>query len=148
MKTLVYGIGNPSRGDDGIGYEFLELLETRDDIDLNYSYQLQIEDAELFSKYERIIIIDAFKGEEDFVFKKVEPLYSNSFTTHALYPETIASLTENLYSKKPIVYFLGVKGEEFDLGEGLGPRARRGLRESYLFLTNFLDQDKQMHCHN
>jgi Ni,Fe-hydrogenase maturation factor len=48
-KKLIVGIGNASRGDDGLGWKFLDLLKERgfDDWELIYRYQLNVEDADL-----------------------------------------------------------------------------------------------------
>ena len=46
-KTIILGIGNNGRQDDGLGWAFLDFLEEQNTtIDLEYRYQLQIEDAE------------------------------------------------------------------------------------------------------
>ena len=47
-KTLLIGIGNSGRSDDALGWKFVdEFVEYGHLFDLEYRYQLQIEDAEL-----------------------------------------------------------------------------------------------------
>ena len=59
-KTLLIGIGNYGRADDALGWKFIDEFSDRDDLyDFEYRYQLQIEDAELVTKYEKVIFVDA-----------------------------------------------------------------------------------------
>ena len=59
-KTIVIGIGNNGRQDDGLGWMFLDFLDEQNaNIDLEYRYQLQIEDADLISNYDTVIFVDA-----------------------------------------------------------------------------------------
>jgi len=45
-KAIIFGIGNNSRQDDGLGWMFLDFLEGQNkNIALEYEYQLQIEAA-------------------------------------------------------------------------------------------------------
>ena len=57
MKTLLFGIGNSGRSDDGLGWEFLDKIKPNFpiDFDMEYRYQLQIEDAELAKQYQRVM---------------------------------------------------------------------------------------------
>ncbi|RLD75788.1 MAG: Ni/Fe hydrogenase, partial [Bacteroidetes bacterium] len=60
-KTIVFGIGNIGRQDDGLGWLFLDHLKEKqfNHLDLEYRYQLQIEDAELICNYDTVIFVDA-----------------------------------------------------------------------------------------
>ena len=62
---LLIGIGNCSRRDDGLGWAFLDKLKKKmpTGVELIYKYQLNIEDAEMISKTDTVIFIDAFSGE-------------------------------------------------------------------------------------
>ena len=54
--TLLIGIGNSGRQDDGLGWAFLDAVCSQPDLkaQCEYRYQLQIEDAELVSRFERV----------------------------------------------------------------------------------------------
>ena len=60
-KLLLIGIGNSGRGDDGLGWKFTDLISEKNYhwIDLEYRYQLQIEDTELINNYDTIVFVDA-----------------------------------------------------------------------------------------
>ncbi len=147
MKTLLYGIGNPLRGDDGVGAYFVEHWEGSED--LHFQFQLQIEDTELFSKYERVIIIDAIKNiSSPFVFKRLYPQYENSFTTHSLKPQSVLAMTEKLYDQSPQLYLCGIYAENFEMDAGIGPSAMDGLLKAKEFMTNWLYQKSQEHYHS
>ena len=76
-KILIIGIGNSGRQDDGLGWKLLDFLNEQnlENIELIYKYQLQIEDADLISSYDRVIIVDAVKHKVDngFYFTKCNP---------------------------------------------------------------------------
>ena len=65
-KTLVYGIGNVGRQDDGLGIRLIQRLSDRikelgkdETLVLESNYQLSIEDALLISTFDVAIFIDA-----------------------------------------------------------------------------------------
>jgi Ni,Fe-hydrogenase maturation factor len=63
-RTIILGIGNNGRQDDGLGWLFLDSLKDLESkLTLEYRYQLQIEDAELISNYKTVIFVDASKSQ-------------------------------------------------------------------------------------
>ncbi len=60
-KTLFVGIGNIGRADDGLGWAFIDYLalKSTNSYNLEYRYQLQVEDAELISNYHTVIFVDS-----------------------------------------------------------------------------------------
>ncbi len=142
-KILIYGIGNPGRGDDGLGPEFISNLESVKfpELTLEANYHLQVEDSVLFSEHELVIVVDALKvGSRPFTLKKIKPSRDYSFSTHTVSPEVLAYLSQNLYQKKPEVYVLGIRGYDFQIGEGLSLKARENLRAALSFCLNFLKE--------
>ena len=65
MRTLIIGIGNPLRGDDGIGLdvasEFSRELR-RDDVQVLATHQLTPELSELVSRADRVFFIDVARS--------------------------------------------------------------------------------------
>jgi len=133
-KTLIIGIGNSGRQDDGLGWAFLDKISPllNNDFDLEYRYQLQIEDAELISHYNMVYFVDASKEQcpEGIKFAECEPKDSRGFSTHALHPETILYLSKNVFNKAPRSYILGISGAEFDLKIGLSLLAEGNLKKA------------------
>ncbi len=127
---LIFGIGNNGRQDDGLGWCFLDFLkQQKTTMDLEYRYQLQIEDAELISKYNQVIFVDATKEktEDGFYIKPCHPSEKYSFSTHALAPETILHLASKLYDHKPIALVIGIQGYEWELEIGLSKKGAHNL---------------------
>lgn len=121
-NILVLGIGNNGRQDDGMGWLFLDFLKEQDStIDLEYKYQLQIEDAELISNYDKVFFVDATKEitEDGFYIRPCNPSEKYSFSSHALKPETILYLSNKLYNHHPKASILGIQGYEWELKIGL-----------------------------
>ena len=130
-QTLLFGIGNSGRSDDGLGWAFLDQIEQETDFAglLEYRYQLQVEDAALVRDAERVIFIDSYKGKlpGGFQWKPCEPSEDFQFTTHVLPPRGILHFCQDLYGRKPRADLLMIQGTSWDLHLGLSPEAERHL---------------------
>ena len=127
QKTLLIGIGNSGRSDDALGWKFLdEFAEYGHLFDLEYRYQLQIEDAELVSHYRKVIFVDASCAIPDngFSFDRCIPAPSASFTSHELSPACIVWLARDLYDATPQAFVLAIGGTEWELHLGLSVDAQ------------------------
>ncbi|MCB0458583.1 MAG: hydrogenase maturation protease [Flavobacteriaceae bacterium] len=141
-KTLIFGIGNVGRKDDGIGWAFLDNLKAENiDCDIAYRYQLQVEDAELLCNYEKVIFIDSSKEDIDngFYFKTCESSDEFSFSTHQLAPQTVLFLAEELYQHSPKAFILGVQGYQWNLEQGLSEKAKINLDTAKTYLFESID---------
>ena len=140
QSCLVLGIGNSGRQDDGLGWEFLHLLEQQNlsHVVCEYRFQLQIEDAELLNSFHDVIFVDASRTHYDngFYWEIAKPSNQYSFSTHSLKPETILFLSENLYNYRPNSYILGIEGYEWELYNGISKKANGNLKKAYNFLLN------------
>lgn len=134
IKTLIIGIGNIARQDDGLGWVFLDSIKdfVNEEAELLYRYQLNIEEAELISSYPKIIFVDAEKGnkEKAFDFRVCIPKESYNFSTHFLEPEVILALCKKLYNSNPETYILSISGEKWELEEGLSEFAKKNLQKA------------------
>jgi hydrogenase maturation protease len=136
-KTLVIGIGNTGRADDGVGWAFVDKLALDDRFEVVHRYQLQVEDAELISGYDNVWFVDAshehYQGGFQCVKLKPEKLYS--YTSHELHPATVLNLCDDLYEHTPKARLLGISGDHWELGHGMSrtvhERMERAL--SYFF---------------
>lgn len=137
QKYLMIGIGNSGRQDDGLGWAFLEAIENRisDDFDLEYRYQLQIEDAELITHYKKIIFVDADTAQhgKGFLFSTVTPKSIQTYSSHNLSPETVLALAQSIYKKFPECWILGISGESFELEIGLTDVGKKNLNKALQF---------------
>jgi len=139
-KTLLFGIGNCGRADDGLGWAFLDEIKSYlpDNYNFEYRYQLQIEDAELATNYQRVIFIDAHHKhfEKGFIWETCLPKATESFTTHELDPQSVLYLTDSIYNKQPEAYILGITGIKYGLEMGISKTAEENLTNAIEFFTN------------
>src|SRR5580765_1251401 len=114
-KFLIIGIGNTGRGDEGLGWKLAEKAEGlfHEEGDVEYRYQLQVEDAELISHYDFVIFADATDNElqKGFSFVKCNPASEYFFSSHIQSPETILYLSKTVFEKSPGAFLLLMKGE-------------------------------------
>ena len=142
--VLIFGIGNNGRQDDGLGWCFLDFLkEQNTTIELEYRYQLQIEDSELISNYNQVIFIDATKEktEAGFYLKPCLPSEKYSFSSHALAPETVLYLSSELYNHKPIAFVFGIEGYNFGLKIGLSKKGALNLEKAKKYFKDTVLND-------
>lgn len=136
---LVIGIGNCGRADDGLGWAFLEQLEAENgEADIAYRYQLQIEDAELISRHSAVLFVDATEEvlPAGFEWRECPPKSRFDYSSHALAPETITGLCQQLYNATPQAHVLAIQGIEWGLREGLSPEGRQNLLKALAFFRD------------
>jgi hydrogenase maturation protease len=138
-KILMIGIGNYGRADDAMGWKFLdELADAGDLYDFEYRYQLQIEDAELVSKYKEVIFVDASHQqlEKGFSFYGCIPGPTSAFTTHQLNPETVLWLAGELFDDPPKGYVMAISGINWQLHHGLSRLAEKNFKNAVSSFKN------------
>lgn len=135
---LLIGIGNDSRGDDGLGWKFLDVLGAKGlTCEKAYRYQLQIEDAEFISSFQHVVFIDATREPiaAGFYFSPCEPADEFSFSTHRQSPGVVLHLAQDLFQSKVKGYVLAIAGYEWALGQGLSKRGEANLERAIQFFT-------------
>jgi hydrogenase maturation protease len=140
-ETLIIGIGNSGRSDDGLGWAFVDRILKEGEFDglAEYRYQLQVEDAALISEVERVIFVDSHHGElpNGFQLTRCEPLKEFAFTTHVLPPGAVLSLCGDLYGKTPRAEVMMIQGTSWDLQIGMSPEAEERLEEAVQFFKRY-----------
>lgn len=117
-NILIIGIGNSGRSDDGIGWLISNIIEEEFPMtEVIYRYQLQVEDAELISRFQSVIFIDATKEKTNkgFFFRSCNPVNNFSFSSHSLDPETVLWLENDLFRTYPKSFLMGVEGYSWEL---------------------------------
>lgn len=142
-SILLLAIGNTGRQDDGLGWNFAEQVERKIQrgMDVEYRYQLQVEDAELIRHYDEVYVVDAFKGStiQPYFFEPCQPAISFAYSTHALDITAILALCRQLYHKTPKTYTIAIAGEEWDLGIGLSAKGNENLDKAFTFFKKKMD---------
>jgi hydrogenase maturation protease len=129
--TLLIGYGNPDREDDGVAWHILRALTTKlglpapdsyedefpqnPQVDFVFYLQLTPEMAEEIAAYEYVCFVDAHTGNipEPVRLIDVESDFQRSPFTHHLTPQSLISICETLYGKKPDAALLSVRGYQF-----------------------------------
>jgi hydrogenase maturation protease len=142
--VLLFGYGNLSRGDDALGPLLLEFVANQFDlthIDLLTDFQLQIEHALDLENRQLVLFIDASVAcNNAFDFTELKPAKDDSYTTHAMSPSAVLAVYQSIKKMPPPPCFLlGIKGERFELGEGLSANAERHLVLANQFIQKLLD---------
>ena len=130
-KLLIIGYGNPDREDDGVAWHILRAISLRlglpalasdedefpedSRLDLAFYLQLTPEMAEDISAYECVCFVDAHTGNipEPIRLIDVESEFQHSPFTHHLTPQSLLSMSETIYKKKPDAALLSVLGHRF-----------------------------------
>lgn len=131
-RTLLIGIGNLSRGDDGLGWALLEAVAPfcPPDYSLEYRYQLMLEDAELLSRFDRVLFADASMAPipDGAALERCTPRADAHISTHRADPAALLYLCETLYSHQPEAWLLAMQGFSWELGDHLSAQAETSLR--------------------
>ncbi len=141
--VLVFGFGNPSRGDDALGPEFVRRLEARfpnelarGELEVLTDYQLQVEHALDLRDRQRVYFVDAGAVGTAVELRPVEAAKDASFTTHLLSPQALLHTFEQVEQRAaPRAWLLTIPGEDFELGAPMSASAARHLEEALALFT-------------
>jgi hydrogenase maturation protease len=141
--VLLFGYGNLSRGDDALGPLLLEYVESNCDlegVEILSDFQLQIEHALDLENRELVLFVDASVACNDaYDFAVLTPARDKSFTTHAMSPAAVLDVYREIKKQTPPPCFLlSIKGEKFELGEGLSANAKQHLAQACQFAGRLL----------
>lgn len=129
---VVLACGNPSRGDDALGPTLLERLEIwlvragwAECFELIEDFQLQIEHALDLEGRRVALFVDAGVGmSAPFALERVPERVVPSHSTHAITPSGVLDVyRRTVDGAPPESWQLAVRGERFELGEGLSTQA-------------------------
>jgi hydrogenase maturation protease len=139
---LIFGWGNPSRGDDALGPLFVERIEAMQlpGVECLTDFQLQVEHALDLHGRSRILFVDASADEvEPYSARRIAPAKDASFTTHAMTPQSVLQVYRDLEDEDPPpCWLLAIRGERFELGEPPTAAARRHLEAALEWTRQWL----------
>ncbi len=146
-SVLFFACGNPSRGDDALGPEFLQRLELvlrclpeNNQTELLTDFQFQIEHALDLQGRQRVIFVDAsLSAEAPFEFKQIFAYKDSSYTTHSIRPEAVMDVYQQIYQRlPPECYLLSIRGNSFELGDSISTVAEHNLEQALEFIKKNL----------
>lgn len=130
--TLIIGIGNPLRSDDGLGSAVAQRLadDGGENCAIHTVHQLTPELAQWIAETKLVIMVDASReGEPGTVcVRPVSPsTQPGAAGTHDTKPEELTALTEAIYGHCPPVVIVSMTGANFSIGEQLSPIITRRI---------------------
>lgn len=140
-KVLLIGIGNNARGDDALGWLVADEAARVPGVQIEYRYQLQIEDADLIKDFDVVIFSDASREmyPDGFTLAPVRAEGNIAFSSHRLSPSAVLSLCQEIYGRHPEAYTLALTGTIWELGSGITPEAAVALGKANRFLREWLN---------
>ncbi len=149
---LIFGWGNPSRGDDALGPALIDRIEAKlpghaewGEVALLTDFQLQPEHALDLEGRDRVLFVDASVScVPPYVFDRLQPAREFGYTTHAMKPEALLAVFRQVTGKAPPpAWLLTVRGLSFELGEPISAGARVHLEAAVCFVESLLSGDWQ-----
>lgn len=143
--VVIFACGNPSRGDDALGPHLLDRLQAwlaaegmADGFELIVDFQLQIEHALDLAGRRLALFIDAGSvTPAPFVFREAVAQFATTHSTHALPPESVLAVLPRIGKElPPPAFVLCVRGERFELGEGLSDAAQAHADAAFEWLRH------------
>jgi hydrogenase maturation protease len=133
--TLVFAVGNLSRGDDAVGPLLAERLEAAalPGVEVLVDFQLQVEHALDLVGRERVIFVDAcVDAEALFVEREVHADAGFAHTSHFLAPAQVLETYRRVTgSEPPPALLFGVRAHSFELGAGLSRDTERASQAAW-----------------
>ncbi len=145
--TLVFGWGNPSRGDDALGPLFVErftalaaLHPEWGAVDCLTDFQLQVEHALDLQGRRRVLFVDAsLDAPAPCSLVRIEAARDASFTTHAMSPQAVLKVFADIDGgQPPPCWLLAIRGERYELGEPPSDAAQQFLRAALLLAADWI----------
>ena len=155
---LLFGYGNPDRGDDGAAFHvFLNLIDKTNSnnldllsaevseltprTDIIFNFQLLPEYSELVANYRKVIFIDAHTGEiqDEIRCEKIIPEMKHSPFTHHFSPASCLALAKSITGFAPDAWLLSIRGYQFGFTEDLSEKTTELVKRAVeLIQTEYL----------
>lgn len=146
---LIFGWGNPSRGDDALGPLFVEHMEELiarhpewGEIECLTDFQLQVENALDLQGRQRVLFVDAsVKTPAPCTLERISALKDASFSTHAMSPQSVLQVYSEIEDDEPPpCWLLTIRGEAFELGSPLSTAAQDYLQQALLRAVDWIEK--------
>lgn len=155
-KILLIGYGNPDREDDGVAWHILRAVAlalklpapdsyedefpANEQLDFAFHLQLTPEMAEDLAAFPRICFVDAHTGDipQPVRMIPVESEFQRSPFTHHLTAQSLISMCDTLYGKKPEAVLLSVRGHHFEFARELSAETGALVPEAVELIMKWL----------
>ncbi len=148
-RVVIIAVGNASRGDDGVGPEFLHRLREHPVAEnwwltLVEDTEFQIEHALDLQINDLVVFVDASEtAVPPFVFREVKPPPGHRILpiSQALRPEDVVHTLSTISRRKtlPTCFVLELPASRFELSNALSEQAAASVHEALSFAGELLD---------
>ncbi|WP_166831763.1 hydrogenase maturation protease [Thalassoroseus pseudoceratinae] len=152
-KLLVIGYGNEWRSDDALGPAVARRVESLapPNVLVRTAHQLLPEFAAELATVEYAIFVDACyetepldPGSNAVMIARLSPHTDGSRATHFCHPSMLLGLAEVVFGHAPQAWLVSVRGERFEHGDSLSPRARERVEVVAHQITRLLHDSKNL----
>ncbi len=146
-RVVVIGIGNPLRGDDGIGWHAAQRLEALafppESVRVVTTHQLLPELAELLSRADLALFIDATVdgAASEIRIRDVPPQPGQTAFSHAFTPEALLHAARDWYGHAPRGLLFTIGGEDFGHTDALSEQVRAALPDLVSRVCRLIDTE-------
>jgi hydrogenase maturation protease len=148
VKILLFGYGNPGRGDDTLGPELVSRIKEMQlaSVECLNDMQLQVEHVIDLNGCDRVLFIDAdMSCAEPFDFSEIAAVKDDSYTSHAMSPCALLNAYRQVYREDaPHSLLLRIRGYDFELGAPMTSRASDNLEEAVKQVVEFIQQQTHL----
>lgn len=147
--NLLIGLGNPTRQDDGAGWEVARCIakSNPEGVEVRLLQQLAPELVEDWDEFDRVLLVDASAQAGEVSLEKVREVEPTpGASTHHFKPETLLSLALTLYGKAPELFICSVPGEAFGFGDSLSPLSSRNVRDAVSRIRDWITLKEGFHA--
>jgi hydrogenase maturation protease len=131
VKLLLFGYGNPGRGDDALGPALIARIAQLQlqNVECQNDMQLQVEHVTDLNGCDQVLFVDAdMSCAEPFDFSEINAAKDDSYTSHAMNPAALLHAYRQVYEKDaPPAFLLRIRGYNFELGDPLSGNASANL---------------------
>jgi len=138
-KLLLFGYGNPGRGDDALGPMLIEQITklALEQVTCLNDMQLLVEHVTDLVGFDEVLFVDAdVSCQAPFELTQVVAEKDDSYTSHALTPAALLYIYQQVYGNNlPPAYILRIRGYRFELGDALSKKAAINLEAAMKKIT-------------
>ena len=141
-SILILGIGNPLRGDDGIGAYVCAQLEELNTprLSVQTTHQLHTEWIFTFQQYDAVLLIDASLSDQDVLIRPISRApASSSNLSHHMAASQVAALTSLIVGSATRFFECAVPGDAFGLSDQLSEKGKMHADLAVAMITGWLD---------
>jgi hydrogenase maturation protease len=142
-QVLILGIGNPIRGDDGVGLTIIRHLHLLrlENVHLKFSQQLELEQVEEWKEYTRILIVDAQEGGDQVIVESIATSPPNAISIgHDWNPSIMVALMKKLYNTDTQVDVCQIPTRNFEMRESISIWTEKKVEEAMIVILQWIHQ--------